>query len=560
MRCYDPKLELLFSLDETSPEYHLLESHVEECPACQQRLLDLSSDGDFREEIKNTILFFGETEPDEKLGKSQVNILVEAASRMDGSGECEPISLDFLTPASHPEMLGRIGRYEVEKVIGSGGMGVVLKGYDTELHRVVAIKVLKPHLAHVGAARNRFAREAQSAAAVVHEHVIPIYDVRSDGEMPFLVMQFVPGQSLQSRVEERGPLEPKEILRIALQVASGLAAAHAQGLVHRDVKPANILLEESVERVLISDFGLARTVDDATLTRTGIVAGTPHYMSPEQSRGLSIDHRSDLFSLGSVVYFMCTGRPPFRAENALAVLNRICLDPHRPVDEVNHDIPAQLAATVDQLLAKDPADRFRNAREVEERFASILSQLQNGQPSRFLRWGRQWFRWRSAARRLFPKFLAAAACAVFGAGITWWLWSDPSAEDSVRRSGAARSEEVSERRNALEQIGPEPGMSRHQEVNSEVKSPPPAGSDRLQETIAHDINAEFSRLQAAVNQLEARWNPTSPDYAAVSPGEDTWYQDLESLRNLLQNMDEESSGTRIQSQHHYSSAVERKEE
>ena len=148
-------------------------------------------------------------------------------------------------------MLGRIGRYDIERLVGAGGMGVVLKGFDTELHRVVAIKVQLPQLATSAAARRRFAREAQAAAAVVHEHVIPIYNVETEGDLPYLVMQFVPGHSLQTRVDEHGPLAIKEVLRLARQAASGLAAAHAQGVVHRDVKPANILLEESVDRVLL---------------------------------------------------------------------------------------------------------------------------------------------------------------------------------------------------------------------------------------------------------------------------------------------------------------------
>ena len=336
MRCNDARLAQLLSADEGSAESQSVIDHVEVCAHCQQRLVELSGDNDLLCEVRETLLACGETEPYRASVGSSVVISIESSQADEIGAECEPVSLDFLAPPGHPEMLGRIGRYEVERMIGSGGMGIVLKGFDTELHRVVAIKVLKPHLAHNGAARSRFAREAQSAAAVVHEHVIPIYDVQSDGEMPFLVMQFVPGQSLQARVDERGPLDPKEVLRIAKQAAAGLAAAHAQGLVHRDVKPANILMEESVERVLISDFGLARTVDDATLTRTGIVAGTPHYMSPEQASGHSVDHRSDLFSLGCVIYFMCTGRPPFRAEHAMAILNRICHDRHRPVDEALH--------------------------------------------------------------------------------------------------------------------------------------------------------------------------------------------------------------------------------
>ena len=195
------------------------------------------------------------------------------------------MKLDFLSPPSHPEMLGQLGRYQIEQVIGAGGMGIVLKGFDTDLNRPVAVKVLAPHLAHSGAARQRFAREARAAAAVVHEHVVAIYNVESEEETPFLVIQYVPGRSLQDRVDQDGPLAAEEILRIGMQAAAGLAAAHAQGVIHRDVKPANILLESGVERALLTDFGLARAADDASLTHSGIVAGTPHYMSPEQARG-----------------------------------------------------------------------------------------------------------------------------------------------------------------------------------------------------------------------------------------------------------------------------------
>lgn len=387
MRCNDARLKRLIASDDSSTDFDETVRHFEVCNRCQQRLEEWSHDGELLNEARESLSGVDEVYAAQNSVGSSIVVSIDAG--LDELGvDCEPVSLDFLAPPSHPEMLGRIGRYEVERMIGSGGMGIVLKGFDTDLHRVVAIKVLKPHLAHNGAARHRFAREAQSAAAVVHEHVIPIHDVQSDGTMPFLVMQYVPGQSLQTRVDERGPLEPKEVLRIARQIAAGLAAAHAQGLDHRDVKPANILMEESVERVLISDFGLARTVDDATLTRTGIVAGTPHYMSPEQAGGRAIDARSDLFSLGSVLYFMCTGRPPFRAEHAMAVLNRICHEPHRPVEEVNSDVPPELAETIDRLLSKDPVSRFRSAQEVEQHLEFILVGLLAGRRSYRLGWNR----------------------------------------------------------------------------------------------------------------------------------------------------------------------------
>src|SRR5262249_33877993 len=156
--------------------------------------------------------------------------------------------------------------------------------------------------------------------------------------LPYLVMAFVPGKSLQERLDRNGPLEVQEILRIGMQTASGLAAAHAQGLVPRDIKPANILLEHGMERVKVTDFWLAPTADGASLSQSGLVAGTPQYMAPEQARGEVVDHRADLFSLGSVLYAMATGRPPFRADSTLAVLRRVNNDPPRPIRETNPEI------------------------------------------------------------------------------------------------------------------------------------------------------------------------------------------------------------------------------
>ncbi|MFT4556407.1 MAG: serine/threonine protein kinase [Planctomycetaceae bacterium] len=154
-------------------------------------------------------------------------------------------------------MLGRLDGYEISGVIGCGGMGAVLKGFDRPLSRVVAIKVMAPHLATSGAARKRFAREAQAAAAMTHENVIDIYGVAESNGLPYLVMPYARGQSLQKRIDERGPLPVVEVLRISTQIAAGLAAAHQQGLVHRDIKPANILLSDGIERLVITDFGLA---------------------------------------------------------------------------------------------------------------------------------------------------------------------------------------------------------------------------------------------------------------------------------------------------------------
>jgi len=287
------------------------------------------------------------------------------------------VSLDFLEPCDVRGRLGRIGPYEVIDVIGVGGMGMVLRAHDPKLNRIVAVKVMAPHFVVNPTARKRFLREAQAAAAVTHPHVVAIHAVEQTEKVSYLVMECINGQSLEEKIDRCGHLELKEILRIGAQIAAGLAAAHAHGLVHRDIKPSNILLENGVERVRITDFGLARAVDDVDLTRSGEVAGTPQFMSPEQAQGKPVDHRSDLFSLGAVLYTMCTGRTPFRAETTVAVLRRVCDDVPRPIQEVNPDIPEQLAAIVDRLLAKDPEERFQTAQEVADLLLSYLAHLQD---------------------------------------------------------------------------------------------------------------------------------------------------------------------------------------
>jgi serine/threonine protein kinase len=304
-------------------------------------------------------------------------------------------ALEFLTPSDRPGVLGTLNHYDVLAVVGRGGMGVVLKALDTRLNRIVAVKVLAPEFAANPTARKRFLREAQAAAAVSHPHVVTIFAVEeghsnadaasvrmAPARLPYLVMEFIAGQTLRDKIERQGALDLPAILRIGSQIACGLAAAHKQGLIHRDIKPANVLLENGVERVKLTDFGLARAVDDVSVTRTGEVAGTPQYMSPEQAEGHAVDHRSDLFSLGSVLYTMCTGRPPFRGETVVSVLRRVCDEQPRPIREINPDIPDWLCATIDRLLEKSPAKRFQSAQEVSDRLNEQLAQNRSGSVSR----------------------------------------------------------------------------------------------------------------------------------------------------------------------------------
>ena len=382
MHSTDKQLRSLLCDDESSQELGPIAQHVENCERCQSRLGQLTGVGKWTTELVRTLrddetVRDGSSSDDHHTQPLTV-VLDQLADLDDSNIEFDPVPLDFLSPPSHPELLGRLGRYEIERVIGAGGMGLVLKGFDAELHRPVAIKVLAPHLAHSAAARKRFAREAQATAAVIHPHVIPIHNVESGDKLPYLVMSYINGSSLQWYVDTNGPLNIEETLRIALQTAAGMRAAHEQGLIHRDVKPANILLEEGTLRVVLSDFGLARTMDDASLTRTGIVTGTPHYMSPEQAGGDAIDSRSDLFSLGCVIYFMLTGRPPFRAATAMGVLNRICHETHRPVRQVNASVPVPLAKVIDRLLSKSAGDRYASAEELEQALSDIMRAMKEG--------------------------------------------------------------------------------------------------------------------------------------------------------------------------------------
>lgn len=292
------------------------------------------------------------------------------------------IPVDLLQPSDKPDCLGTLGPYEVREYIGRGGMGIVLKALDPVLNRIVAIKALAPELAAQPSSRLRFTREARAAAAVSHPHVVTIHAVDDASTPPFLVMECIAGRSLQQKIDQTGALKLTEVLRIGTQIAEGLAAAHKQGLVHRDIKPANILLENGIERVKITDFGLARSVDDVALTRTGEVPGTPQFMSPEQALGQRVDHRSDLFSLGCVLYAMCTGRPPFRGDSVAVVVKRICDETPAPIDQINPEIPGWLVQTIERLLSKDPAHRFQSAAEVAEVLSGQLAHAQQPQTGR----------------------------------------------------------------------------------------------------------------------------------------------------------------------------------
>ena len=277
----------------------------------------------------------------------------------------------FGPPTSAAEV-GTLGPYRVLKELGKGGMGAVYLALDTRLDRKLALKVMLPEFAADRAAKERFLREARAAAKVSHDNVVTVYEADERDGAPYIAMQFLQGSPLDRYLKIRGAPALAHVIRIGRETALGLAAAHEMGLVHRDIKPANLWLEAPNGRIKVLDFGLAKPVGaDAELTKSGAVMGTPAYMSPEQARGGKVDHRTDLFSLGAVLYRLCTGRMPFAGEHVMAVLAAVLTDDPPPVRDLNPSVPEPLAALIHQLLAKQPERRPPTANEVAKRLWAV---------------------------------------------------------------------------------------------------------------------------------------------------------------------------------------------
>jgi serine/threonine protein kinase len=280
---------------------------------------------------------------------------------------------------------GTVGRFDVLGELGRGGMGAVYRARDPELGREVALKVLLPELATDPKAKARFLREARPQARVEHDHIVPIHDVGETGGFAYLVMPLLKGQSLRDALKKNARPPVSEVVRIGREIAEGLAAAHAAGLIHRDIKPGNIWLEGDRRRVKILDFGLARATGDAPdehaaarpklvsgdLTAAGGIVGTPPYMSPEQARGLPTDARSDVFSLGTVLYELLAGRKPFTGPSAFDIMAAVASDEPVPLPRLVPDLPPALADLVARMLAKDPAARTQSCAEVAAALAAL---------------------------------------------------------------------------------------------------------------------------------------------------------------------------------------------
>jgi urea transport system substrate-binding protein len=330
-----------------------------------------------------------DTRHDSQRGNQPAGVLPETGSE---PVDC-PSALGFLDPPLADGELGWLAQFRVIRVLGMGGMGMVLEAEDTHLQRRVALKVIRPELAGDASLRQRFLREARAMAAIHNDHLVTIYQVGQHRDTPFLSMQYLQGQTLQSRLRREPRLPLSEVLGIGIEIAEGLEAAHAHGLIHRDIKPANIFL--SLDRdpssagettpprstVKILDFGLAVPMgSDGQLTGVGHILGTPLYMAPEQARGECVDHRCDLFSLGAVLYEMAVGVSPFQAKDALGILIAVTTEEPRPLADLDPSLPDTFTQLVHALLSKMPDGRPASARAV----AAALREIErnpSGNPS-----------------------------------------------------------------------------------------------------------------------------------------------------------------------------------
>ena len=333
----------------------LLEAALE-CPATERAsFLDRACSGDeeLRRELESLLM-----------SDAQTGAFIESPPAK--------VAADLFTDNQpKPQRGDRIAHYEVLEQIGSGGMGEVYLARDTGLGRKVALKLLPSSLTADPQLRARFFREAQLASALDHPNICTIHEVGQSSSLPFIAMQYVEGRNLKQLIGSR-PLKLDALLSISLQAADALAAAHDQGIIHRDIKSNNIIITPRGQ-VKVLDFGLAKLADlaggeagrtQSELTRTGVVLGTPNYMSPEQARGERVDHRSDIFSLGVVIYEMASGDVPFDRKSQAETMNAVINELHVPVVEINKDVPAGLSAAIDRALSKDPADRYQTMGEM----------------------------------------------------------------------------------------------------------------------------------------------------------------------------------------------------
>jgi len=360
--------------DLSDPVLSTVAEHLDHCSACEHRARGLDSETDrILASIRDPSAVWGSLPSPAQ----HLDTLVGEGTA-DRQGRFASRFYPFLAPPVQQDEIGRLGNYRVLRLLGKGGMGYVFHAEDLALGRAVALKVMKPELGQDHESWQRFLREARLMAVLKHDHLATVYQAGQEGSVVYLAMELLQGESLLDWLKRRPSRDLAAILRLAREITSALAVIHARGLIHRDVKPANIWLEAPQQRVKLLDFGLARRLEEDThLTQTGVVVGTPTFMSPEQARGESVDARTDLFSLGAVLYCLCTGTEPFRGPNVTAVLTALAVDTPRPVQDLEPRIPEALSDLVMELLAKRPQERPPSAEAVLER----LQHIESGTPT-----------------------------------------------------------------------------------------------------------------------------------------------------------------------------------
>ena len=343
-----------------------LSRHLDQCSLCQEKLEQFSQ-SELLENITNADCDVSAVNPLRTLRPAVLELkLAEVrANRPETMLAFDSGYADLLPWLEEAEPnIGRIAEFELTRFVGRGGMGAVFEAHDTKLERAVAIKLMSPGLLADPNASERFLREARSAAKINHANVVTVHAVNQIRGLPYLVMELVRGKSLEQQLISVPRLPVIEVLKIARQTALGLAAAHKNGITHRDIKPSNLMLDKQSKRIRIADFGLASTISDTTLTRSGMLVGTPDFASPEQVNGQPVDARSDLFNLGCVLYLLCTGHPPFASDSLMETLDAVrSAEPN--LHALNErSVPRGLIEIILRLVKKDPADRFQSADEL----------------------------------------------------------------------------------------------------------------------------------------------------------------------------------------------------
>ena len=407
------------------------ESHLEHCPSCHETLAGLNLDDTLTEQLAD-VLQQEETEgvqndseqaaEDSAEVENLLNRLMSEdfrRSAMASEHGVQAPQMEMLTDRAvevlrclspDEDSLGVIGDYKLIRLIGAGSTGVVFQAFDQTLERMVALKVLRPSLGQV--ARDRFLTEAKLAASIEHVNVVTIFQVGQVDRLAFMAMQWLPGQTLDSKLASEEPMDNEQIVEIVRQIAAGLTAAHQKQLVHRDIKPANLWICEEDQQLKILDFGLARVNDDASnLTATGMLVGTPGFMSPEQTLGADLDGRSDLFSLGCVLYRLLSGNTPFESPNVLATLKSIQSDQPMTPAQSDNDVDSDLSDLAMCLLEKDAADRPQTASQTIQLLTNPRDQ-----------WTMDVLSYSGSSKRTAASSLTAAATGG-RAGRRWATWT-----------------------------------------------------------------------------------------------------------------------------------------